>query len=87
MCSIYCGYLQAGVDVNLQDDIGDTPLHKAAFTGEKVKKKKKHVHVWWWNWASCSETIKVTVTEVSPYAFTKVLAVQVHSVFSVYLTP
>ncbi|PWA25226.1 hypothetical protein CCH79_00005333 [Gambusia affinis] len=27
--------LKAGVDVNVQDDIGDTPLHKAAYTGRK----------------------------------------------------
>ncbi|XP_007559444.1 oxysterol-binding protein-related protein 1 isoform X1 [Poecilia formosa] len=27
--------LKAGVDVNVQDDIGDTPLHKAACTGRK----------------------------------------------------
>lgn len=29
-------YLQAGVNVNLQDILGDTPLHKAACTGRKV---------------------------------------------------
>lgn len=28
--------LQAGADVNLPNNIGDTPLHKAAFTGRKV---------------------------------------------------
>ncbi|XP_041847233.1 oxysterol-binding protein-related protein 1-like [Melanotaenia boesemani] len=27
--------LKAGVNVNLQDDMGDTPLHKAAYTGRK----------------------------------------------------
>uniref|UniRef100_A0A3B5M832 Uncharacterized protein n=1 Tax=Xiphophorus couchianus TaxID=32473 RepID=A0A3B5M832_9TELE len=27
--------LKAGVDVNVQDGIGDTPLHKAAYTGRK----------------------------------------------------
>ncbi|XP_032421576.1 oxysterol-binding protein-related protein 1-like isoform X1 [Xiphophorus hellerii] len=27
--------LKAGVDVNVQDDIGDTPLHKATYTGRK----------------------------------------------------
>lgn len=32
-----CFYtLQAGADVNLPNNIGDTPLHKAAFTGRKV---------------------------------------------------
>lgn len=28
--------LQAGVDVNLQECLGDTPLHKAAQSGRKV---------------------------------------------------
>lgn len=27
---------QAGADVNLLNNVGDTPLHKAAFTGRKV---------------------------------------------------
>lgn len=30
-------HFQAGVDVNLQDMLGDTPLHKAACTGRKVR--------------------------------------------------
>lgn len=29
-------FLQAGADVNVQDDVGDTPLHKAACAGRKV---------------------------------------------------
>lgn len=27
---------QAGADANVQDHVGDTPLHKAAFTGRQV---------------------------------------------------
>lgn len=30
-------HLQAGADANLQNSMGDTPLHKAAVTGQKVK--------------------------------------------------
>lgn len=30
---------QAGADANLQNSMGDTPLHKAASTGRKVKHK------------------------------------------------
>lgn len=33
---ICCYPLQAGADVNLPNNVGDTPLHKAAFTGRKV---------------------------------------------------
>lgn len=29
--------IQAGADVNVLNDMGDTPLHRAAFTGRKVK--------------------------------------------------
>uniref|UniRef100_A0A8C5PEM3 Uncharacterized protein n=1 Tax=Leptobrachium leishanense TaxID=445787 RepID=A0A8C5PEM3_9ANUR len=29
--------LKAGADVNVLNDMGDTPLHKAAFTGRQVK--------------------------------------------------
>ncbi|CAJ0967676.1 unnamed protein product [Ranitomeya imitator] len=29
--------LKAGTDVNILNDMGDTPLHRAAFTGRKVK--------------------------------------------------
>lgn len=29
--------VQAGADVNVLNDMGDTPLHRAAFTGRKVK--------------------------------------------------
>ncbi|KAG8014410.1 Oxysterol-binding protein-related protein 1 [Nibea albiflora] len=38
---VYCVYnmdhicLQAGADVNVQNNLGDTPLHKAAYTGRK----------------------------------------------------
>lgn len=34
--SLYGTQLQAGADVNLQNDMGDTPLHKAASAGRKV---------------------------------------------------
>lgn len=33
---LYGTQLQAGADVNLQNDMGDTPLHKAASAGRKV---------------------------------------------------
>lgn len=33
---VCCYTLQAGADVNLPNNIGDTALHKAAFTGRKV---------------------------------------------------
>lgn len=33
---VCCFTLQAGADVNLPNNIGDTALHKAAFTGRKV---------------------------------------------------
>lgn len=29
-------FLQAGAGVNVQDNVGDTPLHKAARAGRKV---------------------------------------------------
>lgn len=29
--------VQAGADVDVLNDMGDTPLHRAAFTGRKVK--------------------------------------------------
>lgn len=36
----FCGHhLQAGADVNLPNNVGDTPLHKAAFTGRKVRRR------------------------------------------------
>lgn len=30
-------HLQAGADVNLQNNLGDTPLHKAAYARQKVR--------------------------------------------------
>lgn len=33
---IFAHILQAGANVNLPNNIGDTALHKAAFTGRKV---------------------------------------------------
>lgn len=29
-------HVQAGAEANLTNNVGDTPLHKAAFTGRKV---------------------------------------------------
>lgn len=43
MCVGYS--LQAGADVNLPNNVGDTPLHKAAFTGRKVPNCTKHFDV------------------------------------------
>lgn len=37
---LYAPYLQAGADVNLQNNMGDTALHQAAYTGRKVKEGK-----------------------------------------------
>lgn len=34
---LYGTHLQAGADANLQNNMGDTPLHKAAYSGRKVK--------------------------------------------------
>lgn len=42
MC-VCCHTLQAGADVNLPNNIGDTPLHKAAFTGRKVPECVFHI--------------------------------------------
>lgn len=33
--------MQAGADANLQNNMGDTPLHKAAYSGRKVRHEKK----------------------------------------------
>lgn len=30
-------HVQAGADANLTNNVGDTPLHKAAFTGRQVR--------------------------------------------------
>lgn len=30
-------FVQAGAEVNVLNDMGDTPLHRAAFTGRKVR--------------------------------------------------
>lgn len=40
-------HVQAGADANLTNNVGDTPLHKAAFTGRKVC--KNHVKTWIWH--------------------------------------
>lgn len=31
-------FVQAGAEVNVLNDMGDTPLHRAAFTGRKVRR-------------------------------------------------
>uniref|UniRef100_A0A8C6UKQ8 Oxysterol binding protein like 1A n=1 Tax=Neogobius melanostomus TaxID=47308 RepID=A0A8C6UKQ8_9GOBI len=78
------GHLQAGADINLQDDAGDTALHKAASTGRKVKKKKK---------CKCQPadvtvlpalklmSVEIAVTEMSPFKFYRCTCLRRFSVY------
>ena len=45
-CKVAAGwfFLQNGADVNLVNDVGDTPLHRAAFTGREVCQLGSSIH-------------------------------------------
>lgn len=72
-------HLQAGADVNLQNNLGDTPLHKAAYAGRKVRiergKSSASLQV-------CKSTVNCGVPSSSNLMSAGSAVTETHNIFS-----
>lgn len=72
-------HLQAGADVNLQNNLGDTPLHKAAYAGRKVRIKRGKSSA---SLQVCKSTVNCGVPSSSNLMSAGSAVTETHNIFS-----